>query len=135
MAAPKTGKFAPKQRTPKLVNAILDTISTQRISNAEACKQHGIGITLWKEWLSDDDDLAARYVRAKEAQMELMADEILTIADDREEDANSRRVRVDSRKWLLSKLMPKKYGDKLNVDAKVDGGLDIRVIDRFEVKK
>lgn len=119
MAAPKTGKYSPK-RTPELEAAILNTISTERISNAEACKRHGTTEKTWFEWVDNDDDLGERYARAKEAQHELMAAEILSIADDRGEDANSRRVRVDSRKWLLSKLMPKKYGDRLDLNAQIE---------------
>ena len=28
---------------------------------------------------------------------------------------NHRRLQIDTRKWLLSKLLPKKYGDKLEI--------------------
>lgn len=119
MATKQPGKYAPK-RTPELENAILQTISTQRIGTAEACQIHGITREAFYKWLDDDDSLVDRYARAKEAQHELMAQEILSIADDREEDANSRRVRVDSRKWLLSKLMPKKYGDRLDLNAQIE---------------
>jgi hypothetical protein len=64
-----------------------------------------------------------------------MADEILEIADDSSNDTktihkggndidientewvNRSKLRVDSRKWLLSKMMPKKYGEKLDVTS------------------
>lgn len=121
MAAPK---HPAHKRTPELEAAILETISTQRIGTAEACKKNGTTQKTWFEWIDNDNknggDLGERYARAKEAQHELMAKEILSIADDREEDANSRRVRVDSRKWLLSKLMPKKYGDRLDLNAQIE---------------
>jgi hypothetical protein len=45
-----------------------------------------------------------------------MALDALRIADDPNEDPQSRRVRVDTRKWILSKWAPKKYGDKLEVE-------------------
>ena len=32
------------------------------------------------------------------------------------ENIQRSRLRVDSRKWLASKLLPKKYGDKLDVN-------------------
>lgn len=84
--------------------------------------------------LNADPTAAERYARAKEAALEAMADEILDIADEVAGDTfeddqgnvkiapdvvNRARLRVDTRKWLLSKLAPKKYGDKLDVDAKV----------------
>jgi hypothetical protein len=55
-----------------------------------------------------------------------MADEILEISDHREEDhtpftgmnvVQRDRLRIDTRKWLLSKLEPKKYGDKVDVTS------------------
>src|SRR5580658_1817622 len=79
------------------------------------------------KWLSEQKPFAEQYTRAREAQMEVMAQEIIDIADDSSEDAlidedgktranaefvNRSRLRVDTRKWLMSKLNPKKYGDK-----------------------
>ncbi len=66
--------------------------------------------------------------RAREAQAEIRADEIVDIADDASDDlttdkdgklvANNEhiqrsRLRVDARKWIAAKLLPKRYGDKL----------------------
>lgn len=86
-------------------------------------------------WLATDKALADQYAKAKEAQAEFMADEIMNIADDGTNDwleqngdetartaykyngeavARS-RLRVDARKWVASKLLPKKYGDKTEV--------------------
>jgi hypothetical protein len=46
-----------------------------------------------------------------------MADDLIDIADE-QGDPNRNRLRVDTRKWLLSKALPKIYGDRLQVDAK-----------------
>lgn len=90
--------------------------------------------TIWR-WLADPDreDFRQQYARAKERQAEFMGDEILVISDDGSNDTyivgdgdEAREVvnhdhiarsklRVDSRKWLMSKLLPKKYGDKLEL--------------------
>jgi hypothetical protein len=59
------------------------------------------------------------YTRAREQQQQRWAEEILEISDDVALDPNDRRIRVDSRKWLLSKLLPKQYGDKIEVNATV----------------
>jgi hypothetical protein len=46
--------------------------------------------------------------------MEAMAEEILEIADSADsENYNPSRLQVDTRKWLMSKLAPKKFGDKV----------------------
>ena len=57
------------------------------------------------------------------------ADERMEIADGPAEtvvEVQDKRVRIDTRKWTLSKLLPKTYGDKLDVSA--DTNLTIRVI-------
>jgi hypothetical protein len=69
-----------------------------------------------------------QYARAREIGYALMADDLLEIADDGRNDKFSdddghvmvdhdviarSRLRVDTRKWLLSKCLPKIYGDKL----------------------
>jgi len=83
-------------------------------------------------WLDAHEEFRDRYARAKELQLEHIADELLDIADDGANDYVERytddgavtcvanpeniqrsRLRVDSRKWLLSKLVPKKYGDRV----------------------
>jgi hypothetical protein len=84
--------------------------------------------------LNADNKAAERYARAKADSLEAMADEMLGIADevsgDTYESDDGRvqiapdvvqraRLRIDTRKWLLSKLAPKKYGDKLDIDANV----------------
>lgn len=104
-----------------------------------------------RRWITEDAELSAQYARAKELQIEHIAEQILEIADDDSEDAlfvggdddsgssakrvqNSEfiarsRLRVDSRKWLLSKLNPKKYGDKIEQTLQGPGGeaLDLTV--------
>ena len=60
-----------------------------------------------------DDAFAAQYTRARDIALDKMADEVLTIADDETIDPASRRVRMDARRWYLSKLAPKRYGDRM----------------------
>jgi len=90
-------------------------------------------------WLGEDEELNRQYARAKAAQMEFLGEEMLEIADDARNDFMEKfdkygdsigyflngehvqrsKLRSDTRKWLMSKLAPKKYGDKLAV-----GGAD-----------
>ena len=63
--------------------------------------------------------MAKQYARAKECQLEALAEDIVDIADSVEpiSDATGKaRLQIDSRKWLLSKLVPKKYGDKVTTE-------------------
>ncbi len=108
-------------------------------------------------WLADPlrSEFCQQYAHAKEVQLERMADEILSIADDSSADITTRynekgdpyevtdhdhinrsRLRVDSRKWLLSKLIPKKYGDAtLLKHADPDGNKLEITVTRVQSKK
>ncbi len=72
-------------------------------------------------WLFDGkyEDFSEQYTRARQAQAELRADEIIDIADGAEHGASeavqAARLRVDARKWAAGKLAPKRYGDKLDL--------------------
>jgi len=77
-------------------------------------------------WLADPEHTRFReqYAMAREVQAETMADEIVTIADGSGLGVEERvalsardRLRVDSRKWVASKLLPKKYGDKIQQEV------------------
>jgi hypothetical protein len=67
-----------------------------------------------RQWVRDDrDGFTARYREARTMLVERWADEIIEIADDETIEPNARRIKVDTRKWLMSKLAPGRYGDRL----------------------
>ena len=86
------------------------------------------GQTVVFEWLKDHADFAKQYARARELQADHYVEEIIEIADAPNvtnnletgepelRDAQRDRLRVDARKWVASKLAPKKYGDKLELN-------------------
>lgn len=101
--------------------------------------------------LSEDDN-ERRYARAKETAMEALADEIMEISDNASNDWMERnsadspgwiangeavqrsRLRVDTRKWLMAKLAPKKYGDKVTVGGDAANpiaftGIEVKIVD------
>jgi hypothetical protein len=71
-------------------------------------------------WLAKNEEFRDQYARAREDQADSHADQIIEIADT-EEDPNKARIRIDARKWVASKLKPKKYGDKLGLSGDGDG--------------
>lgn len=99
------------------------------------------------KWLRLHPEFAEQYARAREAQADALADELLEIADDgrndwmelRGEDGQPRgwkengeaiqrsRLRVDTRKWIASKLKPKKYGDKIEHSGPEGGPIPITI--------
>ena len=122
----------------------------RRISIGESlisiCKSEGMpDKSTVLDWLFKEPDFVAQYARAREAQAEHYLDEIIEISNDSVldtemgEDGIERtnhevvaraRLRVDTRKWAMSKLAPKKYGDRIeNRLADADGNaLTVQVI-------
>jgi hypothetical protein len=50
--------------------------------------------------LRDTEGFAAQYARAREAQAEAWADELVSISNERDSEPNDRRVRIDTKRWL-----------------------------------
>lgn len=114
----------------KAIDLILDQISSgyslKSIIDSRTRKEVPCYAT-WCDWLKEDKELLNNYARACEERAEKIFDEILDIADDSSKDVlitdngetqNSEfiarsRLRVDARKWALSKMNPKKYGERL----------------------
>jgi len=76
------------------------------------------GIATVFTWLRENIDFQEQYMRACEERTEAMSEDILDIADDAE-DVQKARLQVETRKWLMAKMKPKKYGDKMAVDNTV----------------
>lgn len=77
------------------------------------------------KWLIEHQEFTDQYVRAREAQAEVYADEIVELADDISRDSlkdsgaiERAKVQIDARKWVASKLLPKKYGSFKAVEIK-----------------
>jgi hypothetical protein len=77
-------------------------------------------------WLRQYPEFSDTYAHAREIQADMLAEEILEIADS-DLDPNRARVMIDARKWLASKLRPKKYGDRVELDHKVEDGRGMTV--------
>lgn len=94
-------------------------------------------------WVVDNrEGFADRYMRARRAQAFLMAEDIFEQADDghndyvetkfgpqlNAENINRSRLRVDTRKWYLSKVLPKIYGEKVVHEGNEDAPLIVKHI-------
>lgn len=106
----------------------------ERIASGESlrkiCKNEKMPalVSVWR-WLNNDEELSKQYARAREEQAETLADEITEISDaempvgiDGKIDAaavNQARLKIDARKWVASKLKPKKFGDFTKIQAEV----------------
>ena len=130
----KTGR--PSLYSDKLAAKICERLAEGESLRAICADKAMPSISTVMGWLFDGnhDKFSEQYARAREAQAEIRADEIVDIADDASGDftadkdgklvANSEhiqrsRLRVDARKWIAAKLLPKRYGDKLDLGGTV----------------
>ncbi len=135
MAAPKPKRGRPSHFT----QALADTICT-RLAGGESlrsiCRDEDFPHeSTVRAWVVDNyKGFSTQYARARDIGLDVMADEILDISDDGSNDWMERkgeksdgwqlngehvqrsRLRVETRKWFLSKLAPKRYGDRQAVD-------------------
>jgi hypothetical protein len=112
--------------TPELAEGICKLLADGKTLN-QICKADGMPAeSAVREWaLSDRDGFGAKYTRARELGYLRMADDLVTIAADESTDVQRSRLMVDTHKWLLSKALPKLFGDKLQIGG--DGGEPIKV--------
>jgi hypothetical protein len=95
-----------------------------------------------QNWLAEDrNGFAARYKKAREIGCDMMADDMVDIADDRTGDwivrrnkdgtteaildperINRTQLRIKTRRWRVSKVLPQTYGDRLDLNAKQERG-------------
>ena len=89
-------------------------------------------VRAWAQGVNGADEVfPAQYARAREAGLRNMAEEIREIADESAQletghEIQAARLRVDARKWLLSKMLPREFGDRLDVNQ--SGDLKINVV-------
>ena len=77
-------------------------------------------------WAREDrDGFGARYRLARELQLDHWADVIIDIADEGDRDPRDRQVRIEARKWVMSKLGPRWYGDRLLVAGEAENPLRV----------
>lgn len=69
----------------------------------------------------ENEHFLSLYKRAKEVQHHALDDDLLAIADNCDRRSVERaKLRIDTRKWVLSKLLPKRYGDRVEVTTGED---------------
>lgn len=104
----------PSVATPELQQEILDRMIEGESLRA-ICRSTGIpSRTTILRWLDEDESFRGQYARAREMQADYLADLIQeTALASTPETAHSDRVKIDAFKWTASKLLPKRYGDKI----------------------
>lgn len=116
----KTGR--PSDYLPEVASDICALLMTGE-SLRSICKRQGMpAMSTVTLWLTKHEEFSAQYARAREVQAEVLAEDILMLADSAIEDGAAvakARLQVDARKWYASKVAPKRYGDRVQHDQKI----------------
>lgn len=104
--------------TEKICNLLMEGESLRSI-----CKRDDVPhIATVLAWLHRHEEFHEQYVRAREIQAEVMAEDILMFADGSSEEAGSvakARLQVDARKWYASKVATRRFGEKVQHEQKI----------------
>ena len=142
--AKKTTAIAPATqthiaRTPELIKQIFDRVATGE-SLVTICKSEGMPCrqTVF-DWINDIPEVQQAYSTALASKAEMYAEELISLADNvgspllvdgiplmrngepvmivTSEAVAHAKLMVNTRQWVVSKLLPKKYGDKIDVTS------------------
>lgn len=123
------GKIAklgrPTKYTPKLAERICAEL-VQGKSLRAVCRASDMPCeSAVRQWAKDDvEGFYAQYARARDIALDVLADEVIEIAENEDGDTMRDRLRFDARRWYLSKLAPKRYGDRHQIEH--SGEMDVR---------
>lgn len=138
MASKPTGK--PNGRPSKYTQDLADRICAelaQGYSLRTVCIPDDMpSVKTIFNWFRTYPEFLQQYTRAKEESADAMADEVIDIADNGDNDwmvkhgkdgqeywqlngehVQRSRLRIETRKWLMAKMKPKKYGEKLDMTS------------------
>lgn len=119
----------PSEYTPEIAEAICIRLASGESLRSVCTSDDMPDKTTVLRWLARNEEFRTQYARSKEESAEAIAEEYFDILDEMppaksDGSLDSAAVawaknRADGRKWYLSKIMPKKYGDKVQTDSTV----------------
>lgn len=147
----------PAKYNKQLANEICEWMASGRSLTSYCNTPGNVSYPTIMSWLWKDteyrEDFLKQYERSRQMQADFHADEILDIADDGKNDFMERynragesyivvdaeniqrsRLRVDARKWVASKLRPKKYGDATSIKMSDADSGPVTFVVRYEDK-
>jgi len=131
MSSPKIGR--PTDLTLEMAQRICDLVATHDLGLPRLCEKYPDlpEPQTINRWRRESEIFSSKYAQAKMEQAEFMAESIEDLCQEaityNDSEGNARidsgsvaliRLKIDSRKWLASKLAPKIYGDRANQEDK-----------------
>ena len=120
----RPGHWHPNRKRPSIYdNGVLDRLCAEISSNAQSIKAicepddmpraRDVFVAMGR-----DEAVRSRIAQAREAQQDVIVDELLTIADTASvEEVNLAKLRIWTRQWAAARFAPKKYGEKQSVEV------------------
>ena len=137
----------------ELIRKVLSHVEEGK-SLRKACEEIGIPRTTFEDWERADEALAVQYAHAREKRADLIFEEMLQIADtpkigtietakewgtevQTKDMVDHRKLQIETRKWMLGKMSPKKYGERLDLThANPDGSaLTVKILRLGDAEK
>lgn len=123
-----------------IITDICNRVINDKISFNVAVEESEITYATFFNWMVKSDILKELYNYAREVRSDILFEEIVTIADTPVEGTkiketpkgtiietgdmtDHRRLQIDARKWVVAKMQPKKYGDKISQE--ISGSLSV----------
>jgi len=148
--SPTASRGRPTAYTPSIASEICAQLAAGNSLRSICRDERFPPASTVRGWVIDDrEGFSAQYMRATQIRALEWGEELTEISDDNslditEDDEGNERVnhdhiqraklRVDTRKWLMSKVLPKIYGDTLKLQG--DPTAPVRfIIDGLEAKK
>ena len=134
-----------EEQKQQIFDDICDNVINKRMSFNKAVECSKITLTTFYVWIKENESFQKSYNYAREIRSDILFEELIDIADNTEEGIittekptgveirkgdmeGHRRLKIDTRKWVVSKMNPKKYGDNIQPDADVDKVIEIKEV-------
>jgi len=144
---PKSKGGRPTDYNAEIAALICERVATSTLGLRLLCEQSDMPskftVNLWRY---KHTEFSTLYAQAKLVQADLLAEECLDIADDDSRDTKVNfdgeevcntefiarsRLRIDTRKWLAAKLLPKQYGLIAEDKKSISESIVDKLIDRL----
>lgn len=114
--------YTPEQRD-DIIERVFHRVE-KGVSLREACREIGVAASTVLGWCDNDEATSERYARARAGLIDCRVHELHDIADKATpETAAVAKLRIDTRKWELARIMHRKLGDRVQTELSgKDGG-------------
>ncbi len=123
----KRGRGRPQKSKEDILEVF--TLISKGMSIRKSCDAVGMSVSTFMLHIRKPE-YSTQYAQAMEKRADALFDQIIDIADEGSGDFMRDRLRVDARKWVVSKMLPKKYGDKIDEGTLQNQKLEIIINDR-----